>query len=1190
MSVNSELLESAFSNRMETYAINNVSNTQLEPFFEDAYDIFRAKQDIFIVNNNMAKTYAQFIGDFVKDVMRNNPDGSVTTDEITQTLIVNTPVVVIDRGTNLRDIFQTFVSKIIVRIESFEQDGSGWRLSDIRRLVVFNHKFSPIRASSYIPLPKWLKNKRCMVNVMNEDVYCFVWAVLAGMKNFKKNEACRVSSYKPFRRELNTNGLVFPLALSSIDKFEKLNNHISVNVYTLENKNSRRIIPVRLTRQEFTEHHVHLFLMKQTYFDTQSGNGDDCDDDYDDNWLIGEDNMQIEYHYCTIRSLSKLLSAQLNRRVATYICDRCLIYFGRESSLKLHMEKCRYITNCAVEMPNIDRSILKFQNYRNSITLPFVIYADIETLLRKVNDSQTNVYQKHQPIAVGYYIESKIPDVQSRYRSYCGKDCIDWLCNELSEFHKIADRVFSSNLPIRPLSTEEYERFYSRANNTVCGICCEQLDWNNRSDICRDHDHYTGEPRFICHRNCNLNYQQRKIIPILFHNLTSFDSMFLITTVLNHPLLTGTIEVLPVSGEKFVSFTKYVGNRGQVWRNTSSHYVQYKFIDSYRFLPSSLSELARILPSEKKLILHKEFSDICENSTQMNMLESKAFFPYDWLDCEVKLDFCELPSHAEFYNALNDTMIDENEYRSAQQVWNTFRCATIRDYLLLYLRLDVILLTDICENFRNTTMQTFSIEPFYYNTAAALSFDAMLKHTKVELERIRDIDQYLFIESSIRGGICVNNVKYLHANNPHIPNVYDASKEISYICSWDVNGLYSFILSQSLPMHSFSWCSNIQNESDIFKLLENPNTGCIIEADFCYDSSLHDAHDDFPFLPEKKAVTNSKYEKLLLTLHNKEKYVLHHSLFVSALKYGLRVTKIHRVLKFFQSPWMQPYFDLCTSNRMNATNDFDRNQFKNAMNFIFGRSLLNPRRYRMIKVKARWEGRFGIGSLIGSPFFKKSKLIGSNTVIIEMNRSKVCLDSPLYIGMSVLDMSKAFMYEFRYGYLATKFGSNLRCVYFDTDAITMNITAVNFYELIKDDIPEYFDTSSYAVGNEFGIERWNRSVPGKFKDEQAGIPIAKFVCLRPKCYCVQTRDEKIVKKAKGVRKCVQRKITFDDYINCLRTHNNLIMQQRIIKSRIDNVSSVVESRIVLCSDDNKRFWLPDGVNSRAFGHYANNII
>lgn len=173
MSVNSELLESAFSNRMETYAINNVSNTQLEPFFEDAYDIFRAKQDIFIVNNNMAKTYAQFIGDFVKDVMRNNPDGSVTTDEITQTLIVNTPVVVIDRGTNLRDIFQTFVSKIIVRIESFEQDGSGWRLSDIRRLVVFNHKFSPIRASSYIPLPKWLKNKRCMVNVMNEDVYLY---------------------------------------------------------------------------------------------------------------------------------------------------------------------------------------------------------------------------------------------------------------------------------------------------------------------------------------------------------------------------------------------------------------------------------------------------------------------------------------------------------------------------------------------------------------------------------------------------------------------------------------------------------------------------------------------------------------------------------------------------------------------------------------------------------------------------------------------------------------------------------------------------------------------------------------------------------------------------------------------------------------------------------------------------------
>lgn len=125
--------------------------------------------------------------------------------------------------------------------------------------------------------------------------------------------------------------------------------------------------------------------------------------------------------------------------------------------------------------------------------------------------------------------------------------------------------------------------------------------------------------------------------------------------------------------------------------------------------------------------------------------------------------------------------------------------------------------------------------------------------------------------------------------------------------------------------------------------------------------------------------------------------------------------------------------------------------------------------------------------------------------MIGMNRPKVCLDSPLYIGMCVLDMSKAFMY----------------------------------------------DTSSYAIENEFGIDRWNQRVH-------------KVVMV------------KVVKK--GVRKCVQRNITFDD----------LKLQQRMIKSGIDNVFSVVGNRIVLSADDNKRYWLPDGINSRALGHYANN--
>ena len=214
------------------------------------------------------------------------------------------------------------------------------------------------------------------------------------------------------------------------------------------------------------------------------------------------------------------------------------------------------------------------------------------------------------------------------------------------------------------------------------------------------------------------------------------------------------------------------------------------------------------------------------------------------------------------------------------------------DYHDHYLKKDVLLLADVFEKFIVFCLKFYVLDLCHYFSSPGLSWDAMLKMTGIKLEKISDIDKYLFIEKGSRGGISYIAKRYAKANNKYI-NDYDPKKPLTFITYLDMNNLYGWTMTEYLPYNEFEWLENI-DEFDINSTSEKSDTGYFLKVDLEYPDALHELHNDCSLAPEKLAVSNnilSKYckgiadrykikvsdvKKLIPNLGNKTKYVLHY--------------------------------------------------------------------------------------------------------------------------------------------------------------------------------------------------------------------------------------------------------------------------------------------------------------------------
>ena len=306
-----------------------------------------------------------------------------------------------------------------------------------------------------------------------------------------------------------------------------------------------------------------------------------------------------------------------------------------------------------------------------------------------------------------------------------------------------------------------------------------------------------------------------------------------------------------------------------------------------------------------------------------------------------RFDETSLPPPSEFYSKLSNEHITDDDYKHAQEVWDTFDCQNIGDYHDLYLKTDVLLLADVFENFRKTAMATYGLDPAHYYTLPGYSWEALLKFTRVSLELLTDSNTYLFIEKGLRGGISMVSHRHATANNPQMED-FNPSQPTSYLMYLDSNNLYGWAMSQPMPTGGFEWV----NYSD--QILETPadsSTGFILEVDLAYPPALHADHNDYPLAPEKMTVskdqmspyqqrlidelgTSFECEKLVPNLMNKSRYVVHYRNLQLYLSLGMKITKVHKVLQFNQSPWMAPYIEKNTHLRTTATNDFEKDFYK----------------------------------------------------------------------------------------------------------------------------------------------------------------------------------------------------------------------------------------------------------------------
>ncbi|GFW62082.1 c2H2-type domain-containing protein [Trichonephila clavipes] len=310
--------------------------------------------------------------------------------------------------------------------------------------------------------------------------------------------------------------------------------------------------------------------------------------------------------------------------------------------------------------------------------------------------------------------------------------------------------------------------------------------------------------------------------------------------------------------------------------------------------------------TEYKLLQHNEMC-IHKNparvvmpleTKKIDLLLRKGVFPYDYFDSFEKCKDSCLPPISKFYNKLNEEAISVEDYNHACKVFNEFHLNNLGEYCDLYVKTDVLLLTDLFENFRKICMQTYKLDPCWYFTTPALSWDAMLLHTKVAIELFTDYDMLLFIEKGVRGGIsqCCN--RYAIANNRYMSN-FNPDDEIKYLMYLDANNLYGYAMSKYLPLKDFVWSDNDLTEQDILNLSDESDVGYILEVDLEYPSDLHDKHSDFPLAPENKPPPNCKEPRLLTTLEPKTKYVLHYSNLKLYLKLGLVLKKNSSRFKIF---------------------------------------------------------------------------------------------------------------------------------------------------------------------------------------------------------------------------------------------------------------------------------------------------
>ena len=430
--------------------------------------------------------------------------------------------------------------------------------------------------------------------------------------------------------DLNFDGIEFPTPCTErmFKKFEN-NNQINVSVfgYAPGSKSDYTIIPLYVSEGKYVKTN-RLFFWK-------NDDGTKC-------------------HYGVVNDMSRLIAAQNGKKTKKFVCDRCLCLFWKQTSLDKHSEYCSEHDAVKIEMPVKGvNDILRFKNIHHQIPVPIMFTGDFECFTKPVDETrgQTRLYQKHEPSAFSLYTLSRVEGFSPSIVTHV---CADENDNVAKAFVKAAEdsvkEIYNKfKNPAKMIFNEKEKILHD--SQIRCYACSGGFDDDSiEKRKVRDHCHLTGTYRGALHSKCNLRLRRSITFPVVFHNLTGYDSHLFVKDLADS---CGNVEAIPHNEKKYMSFTKKVlVDEQEINENDEIKikkvYWKLKFIDSMNFAKSSLEKLIDNLDKPQLKHMQKHFQ-----GKKLDLMCSKGVYPYEYMSDVSKLYETHLPFKDAFASKLN---------------------------------------------------------------------------------------------------------------------------------------------------------------------------------------------------------------------------------------------------------------------------------------------------------------------------------------------------------------------------------------------------------------------------------------------------------------------------------------------------------------------------------------------------------
>ena len=642
---------------------------------------------------------------------------------------------------------------------------------------------------------------------------------------------------------------------------------------------------------------------------------------------------------------------------------------------------------------------------------------------------------------------------QGNFKHYFGLGCIKRFARDLLEIE--TENNFKHNEKM--IFTEEDETI------NTCHTC-------SKTCINKVRDH--------CHETCNLRYKQQNFIPVIFHNGSGYDFNLLYSELFKQNNDKRKVDNIPLAAGKSKMFS--IGC--------------LKFLDSYNFLATPLDQMAKIYGCKTKTLYPYEYFGLESLRTTTKSYSSKA--TYQEAIGNLKIE--------DFKSSLHNILPTQEEVDNFN---NENSHKTGKDLTIEYLQIDVEILEYCMNEYVKLSMKEFRLNPLHYVSLPGYSFDCWLMSSGVTLDTLQDKQMLDDFVGAKRGGICgiigdryINNqgTCFADSNTNTNANINDntntntntstntntntntndkvINRNIWYI---DANNLYGYAMMQKLPYKDFEFITNTTLDV-ILNTPDDSDHGYYIVCDIDYTNECKERTDQLALMPNKRKINDNdlgyrqrekskaRSEKLILDQNNKTEYMLHYRMLKFYVKMGVKVTKIHRVIKFKQDNICSDYIQNNTNKRATAKTEAEKDVRKLMNNSLYGRMCMNPLHFFQSKFLHDEKKTM---KRVSKPTFKNITRYRDYSQI-EYIKKKIEYDSPVYVGVTILELSKLHMYDVFYNILQPSL-KDLTLHYMDTDSFVLNYSEGKISD-------ERMDLSNLDIPIKTNIK-----VPGKFKHELA---------------------------------------------------------------------------------------------------------